>query len=126
MQKRPLLSSAGPVGLKFTGPSAKLLITFIILKFFRSDPHGVMHVFPNLEFSTKLEKHIVFLSVQLQAFVFILSCLLERARFFFFGRSRCFLDAVLIFLSSDDCFPPRKEYSEPYSCFRFDILRVTF
>ena len=31
-------SSAGSVGLKFSGPSAKLLITLIIFNFFRSDP----------------------------------------------------------------------------------------
>ena len=30
--------STGPVGLKFTGPSAKLLITLFISNFFRSDP----------------------------------------------------------------------------------------
>ena len=31
-------------------------------------------------------------------------------------------DAVLISLTSDDCFPPKKEYTGPYSCCRFDIL----
>ena len=31
-------SSAGPVGLKFSGPSTKLPITLIIFNFFRSDP----------------------------------------------------------------------------------------
>ena len=89
-------SSAGPVGLKFTGPSPKLLITLIIFKFFRSNLQGVLHVFPIREFSTKLTEHFVFLSVK-QPFVFIL---LEQA---------CFLagagdsDAVLISLPSDDC-----------------------
>ena len=33
-------SSAGPVGLKFTGPSAKLLITLIIFIFICCDPLG--------------------------------------------------------------------------------------
>ena len=34
-------------------------------------------------------------------------------------------DIVLISLSSDDCFPPKKEYSEPCTCFCFDILLLT-
>ena len=36
------------------------------------------------------------------------------------------LDTVLISLSSDYCFPPKKEYSELCTCFRFNILRLTF
>ena len=35
-------------------------------------------------------------------------------------------DAVSISLWSDDCFPPKKECSEPCTCFRFDILWLIF
>ena len=118
-------SSTGPVGLKFTGPSLELLITLIILKFFRSDPQGVLHVFPILEFSTKLAEYFVFLSVQPQPFAFVLPCHLELACFFFLAGAGV-SDAVLISLSSDDCFPPKEEYNEPYTCFHFDILWLTF
>ena len=90
-------SSAGPVGLKFTGPSPKLLITLIIFKFFHSNPQGVLHVFPIREFSTKLTEHFVFLSVKHQPFVFML---LEQACF---SAGAGYSDAVLISLPSDDC-----------------------
>ena len=38
----------------------------------------------------------------------------------------CVSDAVSISLSSDDCFPPKKDYSEPCTCFCFDILWLMF
>ena len=78
---------------------------------------GVLQVFPFREFSTKLAEHFVSPSFKAQPFVFS-----------FHGNLHVFLvkagvsDAVLISLSSDDCFPPKKEYSGPYTCFRFNIL----
>jgi len=84
------------VGLKFTGRSAKLLITRIMLKFFRADPQGVLHVFPIRELSTKLAEHFVFLSTKHQPSVFIPPSLLELACFF--GRSRCFRCCVDFFI----------------------------
>ena len=48
--------------------------------------------------------------------------------FSFHGNLHVFLveagvsDSVLISLSSDDCFPPKKEYSGPFTCFHFNIL----
>ena len=85
-------SSTGPVGLKFTGPSAKLLITYIIFQFFWMYAICVCKlvnetVFSIQELSTKLAEHFVFLSVKPQPFVFILPCLLELT--FSFGQ-RCF------------------------------------
>ena len=62
-------------------------------------------------------EHFVFLSVKPQSFVFILPCLLVGA-----GVS----DSVLISLSSDNNVPPKKEYSEPCTCFHFDILWLMF
>ena len=41
----------------------------------------------------------------------------------FFGRRRC-LNTVFISLLSDDCFPPKKEYSELCTCFRFSLAHV--
>ena len=53
-------------------------------------------------------------------------CLLVLACFFFFLVKAGVSDAVVISLSSDDGFPPKKEYSEPCTYFRFDILWLTF
>ena len=41
----------------------------------------------------------------------------------FLGRSRC-LNTVFISFLSDDCFPPKKEYSELCTCFRFTLAHV--
>ena len=77
----------------------------------------VLQVFPFREFSTKLSEHFVSPSFKAQPFVFS-----------FRGNLHVFLveagvsDSVLISLSSDDCFPPKKEYSGPFTCFRFNIL----
>ena len=46
--------------------------------------------------------------------------------FFLFLARAGVSDAMLISLSSHDCFPPKKEYSEPYTCFHFNILWLTF
>ena len=35
-------------------------------------------------------------------------------------------DPLLISLLHDDCFPPKKEYNEPCTCFHFDILWLMF
>ena len=35
-------------------------------------------------------------------------------------------DAVLISLSSVDCFPSKKDHSEPCTCFPFDLIWLTF
>ena len=35
-------------------------------------------------------------------------------------------DAALISLSSVDCFPSKKDYSEPCTCFPFDLIWLTF
>ena len=77
-----VLSSAGPVGLKFTGPSAKLLITYIIFQFFFDVCHLCLQV----------NNKTVFLSVKPQSFVFILPYLLELVCSF--GRSRCLICCV--------------------------------
>ena len=87
------------------------------------NPQGVLYVFPIREFSTKRAEHFDFLSIKPQPFAFILPCLLVLACFF--GQSRCFRSFVNFFmiwwlLSSH--FPPKKEYSEPCTCFHFDIL----
>ena len=87
-----------------------------------SDPQGVLQVFPIREFSTKNAEHFVFLSFKPQPFLsfhasWYLHVLLVEA-----GVS----DAVLISLSSDDCFPPKKEYSGPCTGFRFNILWLMF
>ena len=75
-------SSAGPVGLKFTGPSPKLLITLIIFKFFRSNPQGVLPVFP---YSGILYKtHRTFCFPFLQTTI----CIYPPGTSMFFGRSR--------------------------------------
>ena len=99
------LFTAGPAGLKFTGPSAKLLITYIIFIFvFWMYAICVCKlinetVFPIREFSTKLREHFVFLSIKSQPFVFITA-------FHASGNLRVVLvgagvsDAVLISLSS--------------------------
>ena len=55
------------------------------------------------EFSTKVAEHFVFHSVKPQPFVFILPCLASRnLRVVLVGTGVS--DAVLISLSSDDCF----------------------
>ena len=71
---------------------------------------------------TKNAEHFVFLSFKPQPFLsfhasWYLHVLLVKA-----GVS----DAVLISLSSDDCFPPKKEYSGPCTGFRFNILWLMF
>ena len=81
---------------------------------------GVLCVFPIQEFPTKLAEHFVFLSLKPQPFVFILPCLRELVCFFLVGAGVS--DALLISLSSVDYFPPKKDYSEPCTCFPFDIL----
>ena len=65
-----------------------------------------------------LYKTLIFcFPVKPQPFVFILPCLLVGA-----GVS----DSVLISLLSGNNFPPKKEYSEPCTCFCFDILWLMF
>ena len=87
------------------------------------NPQGVLHVFPIREFSTKRAEHFDFLSIKPQPFVFILPCLLVLACFF--GQSRCsrsFVNFFMIWWLLSSHFPPKKEYSEPCTCFHFDIL----
>ena len=102
------LFTTGPVGLKFTGPSAKLLITYIIfisiLWMYAICVCKLINetVFPIREFSTKLGEHFVFLSIKSQPFVFITA-------FHASGNLRVVLvgagvsDAVSISLSSASC-----------------------
>ena len=82
---------------------------FQIVFFFRSS--GSISCFSFREFSTK--QNILFsYRSNLSHFIFILPCLLVRA-----GVS----DSVLISLSSDNNFPPKKEYSEPWTCLDLDF-----
>ena len=97
----------------------------VCLEIIRSHPQEVLHVFPIREFSTKLAEDFVFLSVKPQPFVFT-SMPPGTCVFFFFLVKAGVSDAVVISLSSDDGFPPKKEYSEPCTYFRFDILWLTF
>ena len=72
-----------------------LSIQVVCLEIIRSNPQGVLHVFPIREFSTKCAEHFDFLSIKPQSFVFILPCLLVFACFF--GQSRCFRSSVNFF-----------------------------
>ena len=98
----------------------------VCLEIIRSHPQEVLHVFPIREFSTKLAEDFVFLSVKPQPFVFTSMPPGTCVFFFFFLVKAGVSDAVVISLSSDDGFPPKKEYSEPCTYFRFDILWLTF
>ena len=87
-----------------------------------SDPQEVLQAFLFENSLTKNAEHFVFLSFKPQPFLsfhasWYLHVLLVEA-----GVS----DAVLISLSSDDCFPPKKEYSGPCTGFRFNILWLMF
>ena len=70
------------VGLKFTGPSPKLLITLIIFKFFRTDPQGVLHVFRYLGILYKTHRTFCFPFLQTTI------CIYPTGTSMFFGRSR--------------------------------------
>ena len=113
-------SSAGPVGLKFKVRSANLLITLIIFNFFCSSPQGVLHVFRIPESSAK--ENILFPFFQTSAICIYPSM---PSRTVFFGWSGCFRWCVNFFIIWY-CFPQKKEYSEPHTCFRFNILWLTF
>ena len=64
---------------------------------------GVLHDFPVQEFSTKLAQHFVFLSVKPQPFMFILPYHASPYLRVFLAEVGV-SDAVLVSLSSDDCF----------------------
>ena len=102
---------AGPVGLKFTGPSAKLLITLIIFIFFRSYPQGVKFLFSLRENPLQNSQNVIFAFFLFPSnLVCIYPLMPPGTCIFLFGQAG-FSFTVLISLSwSDDCFPPK--YSE--------------
>ena len=139
--KLTLGSSAGPGGLKFTGRSAKLLITLIIFKIFLDVCYLCLQV--NTWNCNQINITIVFIYRYIVAkthflqyilhwpYVLPVVCL-EIIHFLFIKPLRTAIsiythaswylhvfvlvkagvsDAVLISLSSDDCFHPRKEYT---------------